>query len=253
MIADETTRRSERSWWDLWNTSHRINDQNDPVSSELFERTADLINQSTATKDCRVMEIGCGTGTLSRLLKFSNYHGIDLSAAAIELAKQKAQAGRSAPAPATYEAADIHEWPLPSTAFDVVVCVDAIAYFYDQPLALRKIEQMIRPSGRFILTTINPFVYNRIRRNSGSPLKEGSVSRWLARDELHKLIQQAGLTVERSYTIMPRGEMGILRLINSRKLNQSFGPAVARALTRLKETVGLGQYRIVVARKGIPF
>jgi hypothetical protein len=66
---------------------------------------------------------------------------------------------------------------------------------------------------------------------------------------MHQLVKQAGLTLERSYTIMPRGNMGILRVINSPRLNRAFGLRIARILDRLKEQVGLGQYRVVVARK----
>jgi hypothetical protein len=71
----------------------------------------------------------------------------------------------------------------------------------------------------------------------------------LSRREMHQLVKQAGLTLERSYTIMPRGNMGILRVINSPSLNRAFGLRIARILDRLKEQVGLGQYRVVVARK----
>ena len=77
----------------------------------------------------------------------------------------------------------------------------------------------------------------------------GSVNRCLSRGELHRLIGQAGLRIEGSFTIMPRGDLGILRMINSRRLNQMFGPRMAAILKGLKERVGLGQYRVVVARK----
>jgi hypothetical protein len=80
-------------------------------------------------------------------------------------------------------------------------------------------------------------------------LENGPVSHWLSRRELHGLIQQAGLTMERSYTIMPRGNMGLLRIINSSRLNEVFGPRAAAMFRRLKEWAGLGQYRVVIARK----
>ncbi len=245
---DRSKEMDEKSWWDLWNTSYRSEDTLDPTSTELFEHVTALID---ASPNDRILEVACGTGTLSRQIAFSSYHGLDISPAAIEVASAKAQQvvlrnGMQRP---TYEVADFHDWPVPAGSFDSVVIVDAIACVRDQALTLRKIAQGLRKGGRVLLTTVNPFVYNRIRRAGGVRLENGPVSHWLTRSELHDLVRQAGLKLERSYTIMPRGEMGILRIINSRKLNHSFGPAVAQVLRRLKERVGLGQYRIVIARK----
>jgi SAM-dependent methyltransferase len=176
---------------------------------------------------------------------------LDISPAAIEIARQKSgflplATGVNRP---TYEAADVCEWPLPTQAFDVAVCIDAISSIRDQPLAMEKIAQSLRAGGHLVLTTINRFVYEHIRRTVSAPLASGPVCHWLSRRELHSLISNAGLTIERSQTIMPRGNIGILRLVNSPRLNEAFGPRVAAALRRLKERVGLGQYSLVIARK----
>jgi SAM-dependent methyltransferase len=185
------------------------------------------------------------------LLKYDSYHGLDISLAAIELARQKSQtfpapAGASCP---TYEAGDFQDWTLPTHLFDLAVCVDAVAYFRDQPFAMKKIARSLRPSGMLVLTTITPFVYSRIRRTPTKPLAEGPVSHWLRSGELHALIESSGFRVERSWTIMPRGNCGILRLVNSRTLNNAFGPRSAAVFRLLKERAGLGQYRVVVAQR----
>ncbi len=249
-MTDRSREMDEQSWWDFWNTSYRTNDNNDDVSSEFFVRTAAIINEITQKRNCRVLEIACGAGSLSRLLTYSSYQGIDMSPAAIGIARRKSEhierpVGTSFP---TYEAADFHDWPLPSEPFDVTVCLDAIACFRNQRIAVSKLARSLRSSGTVVLSTINPFVYHRIRRTSNHPIEEGPVSRWLSRRELHALVESSGLKIERSYTIMPRGNMGMLRLVNSRRLNAAFGPRVETALKHLKERIGLGQYRIVVAR-----
>jgi 2-polyprenyl-3-methyl-5-hydroxy-6-metoxy-1,4-benzoquinol methylase len=240
----------ERNWWDVWNKAYRTEEGRDEVSSELFSRVAATVAQNTPAGRCRILEIGCGSGTLSRMLSCTTYHGIDISPAAIEIARIKADQG---PVPTdtglpVYEAADFHDWQVPRAAFDLAVCVDAIAYFRDQGLAVRKMAESLSPTGKLILTTINPWVYDRIRRTAANPLQEGPVSHWLTRAELHGLIESAGLAVERSYTIMPRGNMGILRVINSWRLNGALGSGFEGFLRHLKEYAGLGQYRIVVAR-----
>jgi 2-polyprenyl-3-methyl-5-hydroxy-6-metoxy-1,4-benzoquinol methylase len=241
----------ERSWWDLWNSSYRAEDNKDETASELFARTAAVINEMTQAGSDRVLEIGCGAGSLSRSLKYSSYHGLDMSSAAIDIARRQAEPTQrpSGASCTTYEVADFHEWPLPLYLFDVAVCVDAVAYFRDQRFVLRKIAQSLKTRGTLVLTTINPFVYNRIRRTRWTTLENGPVSNWLSRRELHTLIKSAGLTIEHSYTIMPRGNSGILRLVNARCVNQAFGSRSSAVLRRLKEQIGLGQYRLVVARK----
>src|SRR6266481_4893599 len=45
------------------------------------------------------------------------------------------------------------------------------------------------------------------------------------------------------------GNMGILRVVNARRLNEAVGSHGAEVLRRWKEQVGLGQYRVIVARK----
>jgi SAM-dependent methyltransferase len=250
-MTDRSRTMNETSWWDFWNTSYRTKDQDDPIACELFTRIAAVVNKIQQNGPCRILEIGCGAGSLSRLLKCSSYHGVDLSPAAVEVARRRSgdierSPGINLP---TYEAADFHDWPLPSQPVDVAVCLDAVAYFRDQHLAVSKIARSLRNSGTLVLSTINPFVYHRIRRTSTRPIEEGPVSRWLSRRELHALIETAGFAIERSYTIMPRGNMGVLRLLNSHRLNTALGPRVEAALKGLKEDMGLGQYRIVVARK----
>jgi 2-polyprenyl-3-methyl-5-hydroxy-6-metoxy-1,4-benzoquinol methylase len=250
-VVDRSRDMDEKSWWDLWNMSYRTKDDNDKVSNELFTRAAAAINGITRNGNCRVLEIACGAGSLSRRLVYQSYHGVDLSPAAIDLARQKSSQ-ISSPAgtnPPTYEAADFHEWPLPAEEFDVAVCVDAIYLFRDQRLAMKKIAQSLRTGGYLVITAINRFVYERIQRSPAVRLESGPVCQWLSRGELHALISSAGLAIVRSQTVMPRGNLGILRLVNSPRLNQALGPRCAALLRRMKERVGFGQYSLVVARK----
>jgi len=60
----------ERDWWDLWNTSHRSKDNNDEVSVELFKHVAAIIRDLSQGQAKRILEVACGTGTLSRQLEF---------------------------------------------------------------------------------------------------------------------------------------------------------------------------------------
>jgi 2-polyprenyl-3-methyl-5-hydroxy-6-metoxy-1,4-benzoquinol methylase len=254
VVNDHSRTMDETSWWDLWNSSYRAHDQLDPVSSELFIHAAALINDITQAGQCRVLEVACGTGTLSRMIACSTYEGLDLSPAAVQVARERAASIQSAEWSGLrkYEVADFCDWMKPADAFDLVVCIDAIACIRDQGLALRKMANVLKIGGRLVLTTVNRFVYERIRRSSSVRLENGPVSRWLSRGELRQMVIEAGFTIERFGTIMPRGNEGVLRLINSYKLNNALGPDIAARLRRLKESAGLGQYTVVVARKRSP-
>jgi 2-polyprenyl-3-methyl-5-hydroxy-6-metoxy-1,4-benzoquinol methylase len=250
VMTDQPRDTEEKSWWDTWNVSYRAQDDGGKVPNELFARTAALVAEVAPSPGGRVLEVACGAGAMSRRLRYSSYFGIDISPAAIDIARQKIETTPLPDAGATtYESADFHDWPLPPEPFDIALCVDAVAYFRDQAFALKKMAQSLRPHGVLVLTTINPFVYHRIKRTAKSPLQEGSISHWLTRSELHRLVESAGLVLEQSYTIMPRGNLGILRIVNAARLNHAFGIGVAEVLKRAKERIGLGQYRVVVARK----
>jgi SAM-dependent methyltransferase len=141
-ISDQPRDMDERSWWDFWNVSYRAQDDCDTTSGELFAHVVGLLHQ-VSPQVGRMLEVACGTGTLSRQLEFSSYHGLDISPAAIEIARQKADVlrlprGTNRP---TYEAADFHDWPLPPEPFDVVMCVDAVSCFRDQAYVLRKMAR----------------------------------------------------------------------------------------------------------------
>jgi ubiquinone/menaquinone biosynthesis C-methylase UbiE len=250
-IPDRSREMDEKSWWDLWNKAYRAEDNRDETSTELFAHVVAILKQIAPGIPSRILEVACGTGTLSRCLTFSSYHGLDISPGAVEIARQKADlmqlpAGTSRP---TYEASDFHEWPFPPDRFDLVLCVDAISCFRDQQLVLRRMAEILPAGGVVVLTTVNPLVYNRIRRVGGVRLENGPVSHWLSRGELHTLAKRAGLKIERSYTIMPRGNLGILRIVNSWRLNGMLSPRAAAVAKRLKEQLGFGQYRVLVARK----
>jgi 2-polyprenyl-3-methyl-5-hydroxy-6-metoxy-1,4-benzoquinol methylase len=238
----------EKSWWDFWNRSYRSQDGVDAVSTELFQRVAKAAANASDVTTATVLEIGCGSGALSRMLQWYTYCGVDISPAAIEIAREKSRTVARPTVP-QYNAADFHDWPIQSSTYNLVICVDAVAYFRDQALALRKMAEGLRPDGKLVLTTINPFVYQRIRRTATNPIQEGAISHWLRPAELRSLVQSAGFSIQRLETIMPRGDAGFLRILNSHKLNHLLGSRFAAVLNRSKESAGLGQYQLLVARK----
>lgn len=250
-LLESTQQMDEVQWWDFWNSSYRATEDPGAIARELFVRVAAVVNEITKKRACRILEVGCGAGVLCHLLRYSSYHGIDLSPAAIEIARKRAE---NTPRPRddaslVFEAGDFHDWRGTGEAFDIVVCLDAFAWVRDQRAVMHNMARCLRPSGKLVLANVNPFVYQRIRRTPSQPLQVGPFSRWLTRSELRGFVQDAGLTIERFNTIMPRGDLGILRLVNSWRLNRACGPRFEALLRRLKERAGLGQYFVLVANR----
>ncbi len=232
---------SETSFWNQWNTEHRRPDEIDPRSlpMALGRAVVEAVSAlpSSGLASC---ELGCGTGWLAeQLASFGPYSGWDLSEGAIELARERFPTHR-------FEVADIHD-ARGKDAFDVVVSVDAIAYFRDQDLAFRNVHDLLISGGHFVVSTVNPFVYSRI--SWIGPPGEGQVRKWLTRSDLHSLLDRTSFDVVSSRTILPAGNTGVLRWVNSRKVNAPFVRVLGQArVARAKEASGLGQYRLAVAR-----
>jgi hypothetical protein len=83
------------------------------------------------------------------------------------------------------------------------------------------------------------------------PPGHGQVRKWLTKNELHELLDRHDLSIVSSRTVLPEGDEGVLRWINSRRLNRPIERFLGeRRVAAAKERVGLGQYRVVVAHGG---
>jgi 2-polyprenyl-3-methyl-5-hydroxy-6-metoxy-1,4-benzoquinol methylase len=226
--------------WEKWNETCR----KDSISGSAINvgRTViETLDQYKIPRSSRILEVACGTGWLAHhLVTRGDYVGLDLAPSAIEIARERMPGIH-------FEAADFHEWQPPAETFDVIICVDAIAVFRDQEQLVAKFARLLKPSGILILTTVNPFVYARIRWVK--PPAEGQARNWLSKTALHALLERHGFGIDRSWTMLPDGDMGVLRLVNGRKINKAVSWLIPQPrLERMKEKVGLGQFRVVVSR-----
>src|SRR6202011_3628857 len=98
---------------------------------------------------------------------------------------------------------------------DVVVSQEVIAHVPDQSGYLERAARVLKPGGYLIVTTPNLFVHSR---NYWAPIPSGHIEQWLTRRELKRLLRPY-FQVLRTTTAVPMGHGGILRLVNSTKLN----------------------------------
>ena len=166
------------------------------------DRFADRIAE--IARDCaercnkgRLVEVGCGTGWLTRHLApmFGAVYGTDLAQGAIDVARSKHPAG-------TYVAGDFNTMPLPEPA-DMVVSVEVVAHVAEQRLFFERLRAVTNLGGRLLLFTQNPRVWHNTRNLVHAP---GRLRRWPTIREVRTHLGAVGFRVVSAQTIQPGGD-----------------------------------------------
>jgi SAM-dependent methyltransferase len=135
---------------------HPLIDDAPPASaSEHCLRLMHLKAYDEAAADASgadVLDVGCNTGygTLRFLDVARRVVGVDVSPAAIDLARARAVAGRP-----EFLAVDGLGLPFPDGSFDLVISFQVLEHVADPLPYLREIWRVARPGGSVILTTPN--------------------------------------------------------------------------------------------------
>ena len=224
--------------WQRWEERKVLNDWTERRAQEILRSIGSLSLQQP-----RVLDFGCGHGWFTeRLASLGEAHGIDLSPVAIAAA----QARRPE---ITYVAGSVYSAPLPKDYFDIVVSQEVIAHVEDQPQYVARAAELLKPAGYFIVTTGNKFVMDRLGEVGWREYPPEHIERELDRGQLRELLQPH-FTVLKAGTIIPQGTRGILRLVNSCKLNSWASKVVPeKKLSDWKERAGFGWQMIFLARK----
>ena len=139
--------------WDGWKADDNIL-EHDRRFTLLAERVAEL-------KPRRVLDIGCGSGTLAkhirRLLPDVEIHGVDFSANALKRGKHLTQ---------TY-CVDLEHDPIPleEASFDLIVCSEVLEHLFHPMHVMQEIYRLLSREGSGIVTVPN-FSFWRFRLQS---------------------------------------------------------------------------------------
>jgi 2-polyprenyl-3-methyl-5-hydroxy-6-metoxy-1,4-benzoquinol methylase len=241
-VDHKPTIDEQRAFYDQWNVQHRSGGF-EQIAPEIRDRGSRVLAllESMKLQRPRILEVGCGTGWLTeKLCALGEVTAIDLSPQAIEVARQRK-------VPAELIAGDFFDVQFARAPFDVVVCVETLFYVEDQPAFVAKLATLLRPGGTLALTAINKFVYER-SKDVHLP-QPGQIRNWIPVGALRKLLS-GPFEIRAVTTIDPRGELGILRVVNAPKLDAALGGLIGAArLKRAKERLGLGGGVLVVARR----
>lgn len=163
-------------------------EQNRYYAAEVHRLVASLVPPGG-----RVLEVGCGLGDVLASLPCTGV-GIDISSRMIELAKQRHPA-------LDLRVADVERDPLPEGPFDAVIFSDAIGHLDDIERAFERARELLRPSGRVIVTYYN-FVWEPVldlaeRLGRKTPWPDQN---WLSMTDIENLFYLAGFQVIRRGT-----------------------------------------------------
>jgi SAM-dependent methyltransferase len=113
----------------------------------------------SGAKGLRVLEIGCGLGTdgAQFALAGADYTGIDLTEAAIELAKRRFELFKL---PGTLRTADAENLDFADESFDLVYSHGVLHHTPDIAAAVREIHRVLRQGGRAVVMLYHRDSYN---------------------------------------------------------------------------------------------
>ncbi|MBI5651535.1 MAG: methyltransferase domain-containing protein [Chloroflexi bacterium] len=166
----------------------------DPSGYEVVYRSilAELVRTSLKSSLDRVLEVGCGSGLIYRvlvpeLILNSNYVGVDTSIEMLRLARQHYTGGQ-------FIRDDIYNLHLPPQSFDLVLCFEVLSHLPD---IQKPISEMLRVTARTLIFTVwvspDPVTHTRTEQWQASRF----LHRQYAHDEIIAAIRAASTSAYR--------------------------------------------------------
>ncbi len=124
---------------------------------ENDSRLKAIINQLGVLKGKKILEVGCGKGRVSRILKKqgADIYGIDISEQLLKSAKDITRSH--------FLKAEAYAIPFKSNYFDAVVLLEVIEHIPDLSRALKEISRVIKSDGKLVIVDRNKFSLNNRR------------------------------------------------------------------------------------------
>lgn len=237
--TQEPSAREQANYWDAWNARWReATDLSRRVQKQVALVMAWL--RSLGRMDLKVLDVGCGSGWLcALLLPFGMITGIDFTEEVLDRARHRNPEVR-------YLTGDFFDAGF-KNEFDVVVSMEVISHIADQSAFIHKCYEALKPGGYLMLATQNKYVYEH--RAETVPPSPSQVRKWLTPRTLRQVLEPDFEIIEVT-SVYPDGHKGLLRLVNSPRLNSLLAHVVPQArLDALKERMLLGMTLMALAQK----
>lgn len=158
-----------------------------------------IVNMSCIQEEEWVLDMGCGTGLLTRAIeqKTKRVVGLDLTRQMLEEAQlQSRKQGKSI----LFLQGDGHQLPFLDGQFDCIMTRLTVHHF-PQPLKiLKELVRVLKPNGRLIISDIvaNMDLQKQKKHNEIEQLRDPSHVKFLNETELQEIIREAGLEIQES-------------------------------------------------------
>lgn len=121
-----------------------------PFVLARYENVIALLKRSCDLKQSKVLDVGCGDGVLTYLLRKEGVQasGLDYSHEAIAFAQEKTKG-----LDIDYQQGSAYELPYDDNTFDAVVSSDVIEHLQDVNAYLDEIKRVVKPGGIIVLST----------------------------------------------------------------------------------------------------
>jgi ubiquinone/menaquinone biosynthesis C-methylase UbiE len=136
------------------------------LGSMFFEPyAADLLSRISVRESGAVLELACGTGIVTRMLRDRlpatvKLTATDLSESMMEFARRKFDASESV----DWRQADASSLPFPAAAFDTVICQFGLMFVPDKLQAMREAKRVLKAGGSFLFNVWAALEHNDFAR-----------------------------------------------------------------------------------------
>jgi len=240
--STQPTIDEQKQFWD-WHWEHW---RDRKTVNEWKDRRHEMVLRFLSSVDAnrpRILDIGCGPGRYTnQLVRFGDVTGIDLSEEAIGKARERFPH-------ITFIAGNLYEYSFPTEHFDIVVAQEVIDHVEDSVTFVERAANVLKPGGYLIVSATNKFVVDRLDEREFPSQPSAHIGRYFDPTTLKRLLRRRFRPLKLE-TIIPLGHRGVLRLVNSPKLNEVLGRLMSpRLVEYVKGQAGFGYQIIALAQK----
>src|SRR5437870_5473495 len=187
-LANEELKKQVRAFWQAHPCGTKFSDAEtgtrefyDRIETHRYEKEWHIPEAAdfAGARGLRVLEIGCGMGTDGAQFARAgaDYTGVDLTEAAIELARKRFELSDLH---GNFQVADAENLEFPDESFDLVYSHGVLHHTPDTARAVREIHRVLKPGGRAIVMLYHRGSYNyrvgiRVLRRAGARLLKREV------------------------------------------------------------------------------